>query len=321
MLIRLPATRRLSATVRPPSTRWPSGTVATPQARTASGVRPRSSRPLARIDPAVACRTPAIASTRLDLPAPFGPSNAVTSPRGTVSETSRTTSRPPRATVTSWISSAVTRAPPSPSKHAPRPGRRGRRRSARAAMSRPKSRTASSLQTVWTRSMSWSTSTTTVPSASASRWISGTRVRASASASPAPGSSSRTSRGVPTRARAISTSRRSSIDSRRPGRSGLSRPTASRTRSTSEAGAPRFSTASRTLSRALSDQDDLLGLEGPAQAAPGAAVWAEPIQGLSVEPQAPGGRPDEAAQHVQHGRLARTVRPDEAADPGRERSA
>src|SRR5689334_3665525 len=38
-------------------------------------------------------------STMLDFPAPLGPSSAVTSPAGISSDTSRTTLRPPRATV------------------------------------------------------------------------------------------------------------------------------------------------------------------------------------------------------------------------------
>jgi hypothetical protein len=56
-------------------------------------------------------RTPPTARTRVDLPAPFGPSRAVTCPAGISTETSLTTARPPRSTVTSLISSPLTRGP------------------------------------------------------------------------------------------------------------------------------------------------------------------------------------------------------------------
>ena len=55
-------------------------------------------------------------STMLDLPAPLGPSSAVTSPAGISSDTSRTTLRPPRATVSpssaSTSRAVLTRRPP-----------------------------------------------------------------------------------------------------------------------------------------------------------------------------------------------------------------
>src|SRR4051794_637314 len=50
-------------------------------------------------EPLCGLSTPATARTRLDLPAPFGPSSAVTSPGGISSVRSWTTGRPPRATV------------------------------------------------------------------------------------------------------------------------------------------------------------------------------------------------------------------------------
>ena len=92
------ATVRFSSTVSSGNNRRPSGTTATPAWRIRSGRRPTSSRPSRTTEPPSGRSTPPTASTRLDLPAPFGPSSAVTSPAGTSSVTPRTTGRPPRWT-------------------------------------------------------------------------------------------------------------------------------------------------------------------------------------------------------------------------------
>src|SRR5215831_7758769 len=80
----------LSSTVRSGSSRRPSGTIAIPAARIRSGRRPAKSWPSSMTEPARSPSTPPTASTRLDFPAPFGPSSA---------ETSLTTVRRPRSTV------------------------------------------------------------------------------------------------------------------------------------------------------------------------------------------------------------------------------
>ena len=49
-------------------------------------------------EPACSLSTPPTASTRVDLPAPFGPSKAVTSPAGMSIDRSRITARWPRST-------------------------------------------------------------------------------------------------------------------------------------------------------------------------------------------------------------------------------
>src|SRR3984957_2623442 len=99
------ATLMLSSTDRSGSSRRPSGTIATPAARIFSGRLPASSRPSTVTDPGRGRITPPTARTRDDLPAPFGPSSAVTCPAGTLMDTSLTTGRPPRSTVMSMSSS------------------------------------------------------------------------------------------------------------------------------------------------------------------------------------------------------------------------
>src|ERR1700722_14379632 len=99
------ATLMLSSTDRSGSSRRPSGTIATPAARIFSGRLPASSRPSTVTDPGRGRITPPTARTRDDLPAPFGPSSAVTCPAGTLMDTSLTTGRPPRSTVMSVSSS------------------------------------------------------------------------------------------------------------------------------------------------------------------------------------------------------------------------
>src|SRR5262245_3454720 len=64
-----------------------------------SGRAPVRSRSSSVTLPPAGRSTPPTASTRLDLPAPLGPSRAVTSPGGMSIETPCTTGRPPRWTV------------------------------------------------------------------------------------------------------------------------------------------------------------------------------------------------------------------------------
>src|SRR4051794_30041476 len=78
-----------------------------------------------------------------------------------------------------------------------------------AAISLPKSSTAVVSQQVETRLMSWSTRITSASNCSGIRWMTMPSCSVSSSGSPAPGSSSSTTRGLPTTARAISTNRRS----------------------------------------------------------------------------------------------------------------
>src|SRR5580692_3509501 len=91
------ATLMLSSTDRSGSRRRPSGTIATPAARIFSGRLPASSTPSSETEPGRGRSTPPTARTREDLPAPFGPSSAVTSPDFTLIDTSLTTGRPPRS--------------------------------------------------------------------------------------------------------------------------------------------------------------------------------------------------------------------------------
>jgi hypothetical protein len=100
------ATLMFSSTDRSGSSRRPSGTIATPAARIFSGRRPASSVPSSATEPGLGLSTPPTASTSEDLPAPFGPSRAVTSPAGTKMVTSLTTGRPPRSMVMLRRSSA-----------------------------------------------------------------------------------------------------------------------------------------------------------------------------------------------------------------------
>src|SRR3954469_18958070 len=95
------ATWRLSSTVSAGSSRRPSGTMATPARRMRSGRRDERTASSRRTVPLSGRKTPPTASTSVDLPAPFGPRRAVTSPAGMSSDTPRTTGRPPRATTRS----------------------------------------------------------------------------------------------------------------------------------------------------------------------------------------------------------------------------
>src|SRR5258708_20654989 len=72
-----------------------------------AGPRPPMLIPSNNIDPRIGCRKPLINSINVDLPAPFGPINPVTSPRPTASEHPFTAHSPPYAYPTSRMSSMV----------------------------------------------------------------------------------------------------------------------------------------------------------------------------------------------------------------------
>ena len=219
----------------PVSSRRPSGTIATPAAADRSG---RAARPgrgrSAGPSPPAARRTPPTASTRLDLPAPFGPSRAVTSPAGMSIVTSLTTARRPRWTVmprSASVSASRSRGDGT-SRSGPRgvslmvppmvvsqdlrrteigaasPARRAAPPRSGRPISLPKSSTAVVSQHADTRLMSWSTRIISAPACSGIRRITSPRCSVSASGRPAAGSSSSTSRGLPTTALATSTRRR-----------------------------------------------------------------------------------------------------------------
>ncbi len=78
-----------SATVNDPKMCRPSGTRATPRAASNSGAMPRIGVSASRTSPCLARTTPAMASSRVDLPAPFGPMTATISPSDTSSDTPR----------------------------------------------------------------------------------------------------------------------------------------------------------------------------------------------------------------------------------------
>ena len=78
---------RFSSTVSDPNNRRPSGTMAIPRVARRSGRTLVTSWPSYRIDPSVGSCRPAIVRSSVDLPAPFAPMMAYTSPGNTRSDT------------------------------------------------------------------------------------------------------------------------------------------------------------------------------------------------------------------------------------------
>ena len=206
------ATRRLSSTVSSPRRRRPSGTIATPALRIGLGPPPREvlvaeQHPAAaraqhaadgeherRLAGAVRAeqRRDRVRRARRARPRARPGGRARRRARRSRSE-ARSLTRPPRCR--GRPASRARRAGPRPS---------GRTRS--ACRSRAPRSSCSRLET---RLMSWSTRIVSAPKVSGIFWITWVRCSVSSSGSPAAGSSSSTSRGLPTTARATSTRRRS----------------------------------------------------------------------------------------------------------------
>ena len=149
-------------------------------------------------------------------------------------------------------------------------------------------------------------------------WITSVMWPVSSSGSPAAGSSSSTSRGLPTTARAISTSRRSralSVPTFAFG--GAVSPTNSIAASTSCRAGDALRAGVLVDHRHVVEDRELLdrhlGLERPPQAPARPAVVGHLQQVLAEGGDRPGGRLDESAHHVEEGRLAGAVRADQAA--------
>src|SRR5690606_5463716 len=87
----------------------PSGPCAIPAATISFGRRPPISRPSSLIEPAAGRSNPLIVRKRVDLPAPFAPSNTTISPLRTSRLTSRSASNSPNRIVSPEISSKVSR--------------------------------------------------------------------------------------------------------------------------------------------------------------------------------------------------------------------
>ena len=168
--------------------------------------------------------------------------------------------------------------------------------------------------------MSWSTRITSAPMCSGIRWITWPRCSVSSSGSPAPGSSSSTSCGLPTTARAISTSRRSRAPSVPTLTSGSTSSPTKLDRAEHVLAARGAVTRLGVLVRerhVAGDRellDRLLGLERAPQAPARAAVVGHARAGRRRRRCTdPLGRLDEAAQHVEERRLARAVGTDQPA--------
>ncbi len=86
---------RFSATVRLGKTERPSGTVHSPSRASSSGPAPRTLTPPRWTSPEVGDFCPETTLISVDLPAPLGPSSAITAPLGTDRSTPRSTSMRP----------------------------------------------------------------------------------------------------------------------------------------------------------------------------------------------------------------------------------
>ena len=319
------ATRRLSETERLRRTRCPSGTVATPWARTCSGSSPpRSVLPM-RTVPARAGRRPASASTRLDLPAPFGPEERrdLAAGHGQRHASQDVTAAAGHREVLHHEGVRQ--------RHV-----LGLRAHPTSSVPRYARLTTRVLEDVGGGSVG------DQPAEVEDRQVAAhvldqvhvvvdehhDRVRRirQRPGSGAPGASRRPrpdrrparraarAAAVPTIARAISSSRRSSMLSMPAGRSRSRRPTASSTRSTSSAGRADVLDDELHVVPDRQRQHELLLLERPAQAPAGPPVWCEPVDPLACERDGPRGGLDEAAQHVEHRGLAGAVGADEPGD-------
>src|SRR5215468_1370274 len=90
---------------------WFWGTCTSPRSRIWRGLLPTSDSPRIVMLPRLGRSSPLIVASRVDLPAPFGPTTQVIPPSATVSDTPRSTSPPPYPATTSDTSNAG--APPS----------------------------------------------------------------------------------------------------------------------------------------------------------------------------------------------------------------
>ena len=300
-------------------------------ARICSGRRRvRSSSPRSTV-PDVGRSTPPTASTRVDLPAPFGPE-----------QSGHLTRRELERDVLDHGAAAARDGQAFEPQDAARGHRRSQRpprcrgrRASRARFEAPR-RSARTRSACRSRAPRSSHSTRTRGSCRGRRgsparrrargccWMTWLRCSVSSSGRPAAGSSSRTTRGLPTTARATSTRRRSrALERRRPSSSArTSRPTNSIASSTSVARRRRVGLGVLVHQRDVVEDrqllDRLLGLERPPQPPSRPPEVGHAEQVLAERADAPCGRADEAAQHVEERRLAGAVRADQAARPGRE---
>ena len=275
--------------------------------------------------------TPATASTSVDLPAPFAPSSVVTSPGGISSETSSTTVA--HRAARTGPRSAENACAVAQSKlvlgaevrvdHVLVPqhlGRRGRRDQLAEVEHRRRLAARRHEAHVVVDEDHERTELLRDPR------ISSPECTVSCYGRPAPGSSSITTRGLPTTVRATSTRRRSRAPSP---------PTlvlggifeSDEVDRAQHVGPPRRTLGARML---VDDRhvvvhrqrlDRLLGLERATEAPPRTPEVGHPEEVLTERLDRTGRRLDEAAQHVEERRLAGAVRPDQPARAARERHA
>src|SRR6266571_7249299 len=94
-LMMYPPSSTFSLTVMSRNRLWFCGTCTSPRSRIWRGLRPASGAPRSVMLPRRGRSSPLIVASRVDLPAPFGPTMQVIPPSGTVSDTPCSTSPPP----------------------------------------------------------------------------------------------------------------------------------------------------------------------------------------------------------------------------------